>query len=443
MKERIIQFGEGNFLRAFVDYFIDVMNKQDLFDGKVVVVQPLANGMVSKLNDQEGKYHLFLRGVEKGEKVDSMELIESISRGIDPYKDFDAYLALAENSDIRFIVSNTTEAGIEYIGTEKQDDRPAKSFPAKVTQLLAKRFKLGLPGFIFLPCELIDDNAVYLKKYILQYADLWELGDDFKTWIEEENVFCNTLVDRITTGYPRDQLAEFEARVSFPDHLIDTAEAFYLWVIEGDHEDELPLQKAGLNVVWTPDVKPYKKRKVRILNGGHTSMVTGALLYGMETVGQCMENSLVRPYLDHVLFEEVVPTLGSNPEDIQFAKDVEERFENPFVHHRLDSIVLNTVSKFETRVLPTILEHKEKFGSYPKGLVMSLASLIAFYRTDQVKDMPEVVDFMKDASIDAILAKTDYWKVNLSDMKDMVEYYYNIIQEEGMEKAYQDVLGQA
>jgi tagaturonate reductase len=277
------------------------------------VVQPLAGGMVSKLNDQDGKYHLFLRGVEKGQKVDSMEVIESISRGIDPYKDFDAYMALAENPDMRFIVSNTTEAGIEYIGTEKQDDRPAKSFPAKVTQLLAKRFELGLPGFIFLPCELIDDNAVYLKKYILQYADLWELGDDFKTWIEEENVFCNTLVDRITTGYPRDQLVEFEARVTFPDQLIDTAEAFYLWVIEGDHEDELPLQKAGLNVVWTPDVKPYKKRKVRILNGGHTSMVTGALLYGMETVGQCMEDSLVRPYLDHVLFEEVVPTLGQQP----------------------------------------------------------------------------------------------------------------------------------
>ena len=160
MKERIIQFGEGNFLRAFVDYFIDAMNKQDLFDGQVVVVQPLAGGMVSKLNDQDGKYHLFLRGVEKGQKVDSMEVIESISRGIDPYKDFDAYMALAENPDMRFIVSNTTEAGIEYIGSEKQDDRPAKSFPAKVTQLLAKRFELGLPGFIFLPCELIDDNAV-------------------------------------------------------------------------------------------------------------------------------------------------------------------------------------------------------------------------------------------------------------------------------------------
>lgn len=440
MRETVIQFGEGNFLRAFVNYFFDVMNKKGLYDGKAVVVQPLENGLVHLLNEQDGKYNLFLRGVENGEEVDEHILVESISRGINPYEDFDGFLALAENPDMRVVVSNTTEAGIEFVGTEKLEDRPAKAFPAKVTQLLKKRFDLGLKGFIFLPCELIDDNAVYLKKYVLQYADLWNLGDAFKTWVEEENVFCNTLVDRITTGYPRDTLAEFEDRISGKDNLIDTAEAFYLWVIEGDHEKELPFREAGLNVVWTDDVKPYKKRKVRILNGGHTALVCGALLYGIETVGEALAHETVRPYLEHLMFEEIVPTLGNNPEDVQFAKDVLERFENPFVSHRLDSIVLNSVAKFETRVLPTILEHKETFGTYPEGLVMSLAALIAFYHTDQVKDMPEVVKFMKEASVEEVLAHEPYWLKDLSDLRPMVQEYYDIITNEGMQAAYDAVL---
>lgn len=443
MKETIIQFGEGNFLRAFVDYFVDDMNKQGLYDGKVVVVQPLAGGLVHMLNDQACKYNLFLRGVEKGEAIDKHVEVESISRGIDPYKDFDAYMALAENPDLRFVVSNTTEAGIEFIGNEKLADRPAKSFPAKLTQLLARRFELGLPGFIFLPCELIDDNAVYLKRYILQYAELWELGPDFVRWINEENHFSNTLVDRITTGYPRDNIQEFQARCSFEDKLVDTAEIFYLWVIEGNYEDELPLQAAGLNVVWTEDVKPYKKRKVRILNGGHTSLVTGALLYNMVTVGECLENETVRAYLEHNLFNEIVPTLGNTEVDVQFAKDVLERFANPFVKHRLDSIVLNSVAKFETRVLPTILEHKELFGNYPQGLVMSLAALIAFYRTDAVKDMPEVVAFMKSASVEEILRHKEYWKLDLSDLYPMVNEYYELIQNSGMQAAYDKVLQSA
>lgn len=443
MRETILQFGEGNFLRAFVDYFIDELNKQGLYDGKAVVVQPLANGMVHMLEAQDCKYNLFLRGVEQGQKVDKQVEIHSISRCVNPYEDFDTYMALAENPELRFVISNTTEAGIEYIGTEKQDDRPAKSFPAKLTQLLAKRYELGLGGLIFLPCELIDNNAYYLKKYILDYAELWNLGEGFRTWIEEENSFCNTLVDRITTGYPRDTIAEFQARCAFEDNLVDTAEIFYLWVIEGNHEDELPLKKAGLNVVWTDDVKPYKKRKVRILNGGHTSLVTGALLYGLETVGECLENDLVSAYLRHNLFEEIVPTLGNSETDLQFAKDVLERFANPFVKHRLDSIVLNSVAKFETRVLPTILEHKEKFGRLPEGLVMSLASLIMFYRTDQVRDMPEVKAFMKDAEIMDILKKEDYWKQDLSELYPMVKDYCDLIEKEGMKAAYEKVLASA
>lgn len=440
MKETIIQFGEGNFLRGFVDYFVDVLNKKDLYDGKVVVIQPLEGGLVNVLNEQNGKYNLFLRGISNGKKVDEHHVIDSISRGINPYLDYDEYIFLAQNPDIRFIVSNTTEAGIEYLGTEKLDDKPARSFPAKLTQLLKKRFDLGLEGFIFLPCELIDENAYYLKKYILQYADLWNLGEDFINWINEENIFCNTLVDRITTGYPRDQLPEFEARIEGQDKLINTAEIFYLWVIEGNHEKELPLQEAGLNVIWADDVTPYKKRKVRILNGGHTSLVSGAMLYGLETVAECLENPLVDDYLNYIMFKEIIPTLGEQPEDIQFAKDVLERFANPFVKHRLDSIVLNSVSKFKARVLPTIIEFKEIFNHYPEGLVMSLASLIAFYKTDQANDVPEVIEFMKNSSLSEILSNRVYWGEDLSDLEQLVQTYYDLIQRNGMEAAYKKVL---
>ena len=441
MRETIIQFGEGNFLRAFVDYYVDVLNKQGLYDGKVVVVQPRSGGRVEELNKQNGKYNLFIRGIENGEIIDRHHVIESITRGIDPYRNFALYMDLAGNEDLRFIVSNTTEAGIEFDPSNHFDDRPAKSFPGKLTQLLHERFRLNLPGFIFLPCELIDNNAEALKACILAYAEHWDLGDDFASWIHEENTFCNTLVDRITTGYPKDQLAEFESRIAFADSSIDVAEAFNLWVIEGNYESELPLQRAGLNVIWTDDVRPYKKRKVRILNGGHTAMVPGAMLHGLETVGECMGDPLVRSYLEHVMFQEIVPALGGKGEDSQFARDILERFENPFVQHRLSSIALNSVAKFTARVLPTILDYKEMFGVYPEGLTLSLAALIAFYRTDAVNDSPAVERFMREASVEDILKHQAYWQQDISDMAPLVNRYYAIIRGEGMKAAYEAVPG--
>ncbi|MFA9462829.1 MAG: tagaturonate reductase [Velocimicrobium sp.] len=440
IKETVMQFGEGGFLRGFVDYFFHKLQEQGLYEGKIVVVQPIEHGMCDLLSKQNCEYNLFLRGVENGEVVNEHTHITSISRTINPYTQFNDYLELAENSDLRVIVSNTTEAGIEYIGTETRNDRPAKSYPAKLTQFLYHRFELKLPGFIILPCELIDNNADNLKKCILKYADLWNLGEAFKDWLIAENDFCNTLVDRIATGYPKDEVEAMTEQIGYVDQLIDTAEIFHLWVIEGNHEEELPFNKAGFHVVWTDNVKPYKKRKVRILNGGHTAMVLGAYLYGLKTVGECLSDDKVSAFLKKCMFDEIVPTLGNTDVDIKFANDVLERFSNPFIKHQLLSIALNSVSKFQVRVLPTILEYKEKFGSYPIALTFSMSALIAFYRTDDSNDNPEIMEFMKKATVKEILERTDYWQADLSDMIPIVEAHYNLIKEKGMAAAFDAIL---
>lgn len=440
VKETVMQFGEGGFLRGFVDYFFHKLQEKGLYDGRIVVVQPIEKGMCQMLADQNCEYNLFLRGIDNGEVVNEHTHITSISRALNPYTQYDEYIKLAENPDLRVIVSNTTEAGIEYLGTEKLTDTPPKSYPAKLTQFLYKRFKLGLKGFILLPCELIDNNADNLKKCVLQYADLWELGDEFKNWLETENDFCNTLVDRIVTGYPRDEVKELTKQIGYTDNLIDTAEIFHLWVIEGHHEDELPFNKAGYNIVWTDDAKPYKKRKVRILNGGHTSMVLGARLYGLSTVGECLKDETVSAFLKKCIFEEIVPTLGNTETDVKFGEAVLERFSNPFIKHQLLSIALNSVSKFQVRVLPTILEYKEQFGKYPTALTFSMAALIAFYRTDEANDGADIMEFMKTASVEEIMKREDYWHSDLTEMIPVVTEYYNMIREKGMAEAYKAVL---
>lgn len=439
-KETVLQFGEGGFLRGFVDYFFHKLQEKGLYDGKIVVVQPIERGMCQMLADQNCEYNLFLRGIQDGQVVNEHTHVTSISRALNPYTQYEDYIALAVSPDLRVIVSNTTEAGIEYLGTESLGDMPPKSYPAKLTQFLYKRFQAGLKGLILLPCELIDNNGDNLKACILKYADLWELGTDFKNWLENDNDFCNTLVDRIVTGYPRDEAEALCEQIGYTDNLIDTAEIFHLWVIEGHHEDELPFNKAGYNIVWTDDAKPYKKRKVRILNGGHTSMVLGAYLYGLETVGECLNDEKVSAFLKKCLFDEIVPTLGNTDTDKQFASAVLERFANPFIKHQLLSIALNSVSKFQVRVLPTILEYKDKFGEYPKALTFSMAALISFYRTDKANDGEEIMNFMKTASVEDIMKREDYWHADLSGMLPMVQEYYDLIQDQGMAAAYDVIL---
>ncbi len=436
MRETVIQFGEGNFLRGFFDYFLDSLNKNGLYDGKAVVVQPRAGGKCALLNEQSCRYNLYLRGIENGEVKQEHHYIESVSRGIDPYANFDSYMALADNPDFRFVVSNTTEAGIEFDENCSFDDKPCKGFPAKLTQLLFKRYKNGMQGFVFLPCELIDNNGDALKNCVLNYAEHWNLENGFSEWINNKNVFANTLVDRIVTGYPSDETAEKHP----DDKFLDTAEIFHLWVIEGDFEDELPLKKAGFNVIWTDDVKPFKKTKVRILNGAHTSMVAGALLSGVETVGECMADETVSAFLNRCMSEEILPTIGENDVNVEFAKAVFDRFGNPFIKHKLRSIVLNSVSKFSVRVLPTILEYKEKNGYFPKALTMSLAYLIYFYKNDMPDDAESVVTAVKNGSIADILSNSDLWQSDLSDMTETVTGYYNKIDELGAKGAMKWIL---
>ena len=438
MKETVIQFGEGNFLRGFFDYFLHKMNEKGLYDGKAVVVQPIPMGRVAELNEQDCKYNLYLRGIKDGEIVKEHTFVESISRCVDPYKNYEGYMALADNPDLRFVVSNTTEAGIEYVDSCKIEDKPAFSFPGKLTQLLYRRYKNGLNGFVILSCELIDNNGSELKKCVLKYAELWNLESDFVAWLENENHFVNTLVDRIVTGYPNDETREMHP----DDKFLDTAEIFHLWVIEGDFEDEFPLKKAGFNVVWTDDAKPYKKIKVRILNGAHTSLVAGALLSGIETVGEAMNDEVTYAFLNKCVKEEILPTIGENDESISFANSVFDRFKNPYIQHKWRSIALNSVSKFAVRDLPTLLEYKEKNGKAPKGLTLALANLIYFYKNDNPDDNADVVATMKNNSISEILANTSLWSSDISDLTEIVTEYYNKIDTIGAKETMKWILSE-
>ncbi len=438
MKETVIQFGEGNFLRGFFDYFLDVMNKKGLYDGKAVIIQPRAGGRCALLNAQDSKYNLYLRGIENGEVKQEHHFIESVSRCIDPYKCFNEYMSLADNPDFRFIVSNTTEAGIEFDATCGFDDKPCKSFPGKLTQLLYRRYINGLCGFVILPCELIDNNGDELKKCVMRYADFWKLDAGFVNWLVNENQFVNTLVDRIVTGYPNDETKD----IHLDDQFLNTAEIFHLWVIEGSFEDELPLKKAGFNVIWTDDVRPYKRIKVRILNGAHTSLVATSLLSGVKTVADAMNDETALSFLEKCMKEEILPTIGENEESIAFANSVFDRFRNPFIAHKWRAIALNSVSKFSVRVLPTILEYKEKNGAYPKGLSLAFAALIYFYKNDEPEDAESVVEIMKNDSVAEILANTSLWQSDLSDMADIVTEYYNRIDTLGAKEAMKWILSE-
>ncbi len=435
MKETIIQFGTGNFLRGFADYFIHKMNEAELYNGKIVVVQPTKGGKAQLINEQDGVYNLYLRGIENGEKVCEHTEIHCVSRAVDPYGDYDTFLNLAHNPDMRFIISNTTESGIEFDENCSFSDKPALSFPGKLTQLLFERYKSNLSGFIILPCELIDNNGAELKKCVLKYAEYWALGEDFEEWLNNENIFSNTLVDRIVTGYPKDEAESIINEIGYEDKLLDTAEIFHLWVIEGDFENELPLKKAGFNVIWTNDVTPYKKMKVRILNGAHTSTVFPALLCGIETVGDCLKDELISEFLKTNLNKYILPVLGSTDEAKAFADAVMERFANPYIHHLLKSIALNSVSKFSVRVLPTVVDYKKMFGEYPKTFALSLQALIIYYKNNDVFDSESAVEFIRCNTLEKILGNESLWGIDLSGMIELVNEAGKRIEKNGIREA--------
>ncbi len=414
---KVIQFGEGGFLRGFADWMLQKLSDIGEFDGSVAVVQPIDKGMCDMLTAQDCVYTHLIRGAEGVE----VSKIDVISRCVKPYDNFEEYLSLADIPEARFIISNTTESGIEFKDTDKITDTPPAAFPAKLTLLLKRRYENGLPGFIFLPCELIDRNGDNLKKTVLQYAELWNLDADFKAWIEKENVFTNTLVDRINTGYPKDENLD----LGYEDNMVNTSEFFHLWVIETDFdlEKELPFSKANLNVIITKDaLERYRTRKVRILNGAHTSMVPFALLSGFDTVKSCMDDDDMRGFVRTCLFDEIIPTLDLPKEElVDYAENVLIRFSNPYIKHYLSSIALNSVSKYKVRVLPSVLEYKKRFGSYPKHLVFALKKLIEFYKVGEPNDDAAVMEFMKNKSVAEILANVSFWGCDLSDLLEEVE----------------------
>lgn len=459
--ERILQFGEGNFMRGFVDYFIDMMNEKADFQSKVVVVSPIKIrpgdfNLIKILNDQEGLYTLYLRGFENGQKVNQKRVISCINRCLNAYDDYETLLACAENPDLRFITCNTTEAGIAYDPACQFTDAPADTYPGKLTQFLYRRFqKFGKEpgkGFIILACELIDDNGKELEKCVLRYAEQWNLGADFINWIKQENVFCSTLVDRIVTGYPRAEADAINEANGYIDQSIDTGEIFGFWVIEGPQslKEELPIEKAGLPILVTDNHKPYKQRKVRILNGAHTSMVLGAFLAGQNIVRDCMKDDVIQGFMNRAIYDEIIPTLDLPKTELNdFAHAVAERFQNPFIDHALLAISLNSTSKWKARVMPSLLGYVERKGELPPCLTASLAFYIAFYRGQRleeqgliakrndeeytIKDDAKILEFYyahrSDSNADlvhAVLSNVDFWGQDLTEIcgleKAVVDY---------------------
>lgn len=385
--EKVLQFGEGNFLRCFVDWMFQQLNNKAGFNGSVVVVQPIDKGMVNMLNEQDGLYTIYLRGLKNGKAESNHEVIDTISRGINAYEDFNAYLKTAEQPEIRYIISNTTEAGISYNENDKATDTPPASYPAKLAVWLHHRYKTFngdvAKGVHIIPCELIEKNADNLKRIILQLASKWKYEEGFVNWLNTACTFNNTLVDRIVPGYPKERMGEITSELGYEDKQVVEGEPFHLWVIEAAEQlqRELPFPSIGLNVLYVKDITPYRTRKVRILNGAHTTLVPVAYLYGIDTVRESVEHPVVGKFLKDAIYKEIIPTLDLPKEELeQFSSEVIDRFRNPYIKHLLMSISLNSWSKFETRVLPSILEYKKRKGSIPQHLAFSLAATIEFYK---------------------------------------------------------------
>lgn len=415
---KVVQFGEGNFLRAFVDYAFHKLNKEVDFNAGIAIVQPLKDGMVNLINEQDGLYTLFMNGIKKGEKIQDIELITNIVKTINPYTEFANYLALAKEEELQFIVSNTTEAGIEFIESDTPDMQPPVSFPAKLTVLLYERFKHfngdASKGVTIIPCELIDYNSETLKKYILQYCDTWKLEDAFKTWVSDACTYHSTLVDRIVPGYPRAEIEEYNNKLDYQDNLIVAAEPFFLWAIEGgdDLKAKLPFHKTNLNVKIVDDIRPFKMIKVRILNGAHTAMVPFSLLYGNKLVMETVDGDFTGKFVNSVI-GEISETLDMDKNEITaYSEEVMDRFKNPFIKHALADIALNSVSKFKVRVLPSLLGYYKANKKLPVNLTFSLASLIRFYKGTwngqslPVKDGEDIVSFF-----DGLWKSDDYEKI--------------------------------
>ncbi len=464
---RVVQFGEGNFLRAFVDYMIDIANEKTDFNGSIVLVKPISIGQLfPAFAEQDNRYTVILRGLVGGEPVEQSRVITSVHSSIDAYASYDAYAALAKVDTLRFVVSNTTEAGIVLDPEDDMQLCPPKTFPGKLTKFLYERAEYfdyaPDKGLVMLPVELIDDNGIALHRCVTELARIWKLGDRFLDWLENACVFTSTLVDRIVTGYPRGEDEKIWEKLGYEDHLLDTAEPFGLWVIESqkDISRELPLPDCGLPVIFTDNQKPYKQRKVRILNGAHTSFVPMAFQFGKDTVLESMNEPVIRQFMEKTIYDEVIPTLTLPKEDLMnFAREVTGRFANPFIRHLLLSICLNCVSKWRARCMPSFLESIRQNGTLPEHLAFSMASMISLYRGGKLEedgklhcerageayvlqDDASVLTFFDanrdtetDALVNAFLSNTEFFGQDLTQVDGFAAYVVealNEIAEKGM-----------
>ncbi len=471
---KVLQFGEGNFLRAFVDYMIDIANEKGVFDGDIVLVKPIEFGTLDRFHDQECQYTVQLRGIVDGEPKRINRIVTSVADVVDAYNEYEKYADFARLDTLRYIVSNTTEAGIVYDETDQFESNPPKTYPGKLTKFLYERYQHfnGAPdkGLVMLPVELIDDNGIHLKECVLKFAKLWKLEDAFTAWINDACVFTSTLVDRIVTGYPRDEAEELCKEFGYQDNLIVTGEPFALWVIESakDISEEFPLPKAGLPVIFTDNQKPYKQRKVRILNGAHTSFVLASYLCGNDIVLESMNDKLILDFIKATIFDEVIPTLTLPKKELdEFAEAVLTRFNNPYVKHAHLSISLNSVSKWRARCMPSFLGYIEKEGKLPAHLTFSLAALMAFYTGTEIRDKALIghrdgqeYNIMDDAAVlaffaansskepkeyvHAVLANKDFWGQDLSALagvEEAIVSYLTDIRAVGMRRTMEKVFG--
>lgn len=467
--ERILQFGEGNFLRAFVDWMVAKMNREAGFNSGVVVVQPIERGMVDMINQQDGLYHVYLKGIKNGQPIKEYTMVDSITRGLNPYTQYEEYQKVINSPELRFIVSNTTEAGISFDENDRLEMQPQVSYPGKMTSLLYQRYKTfnGDPakGLIIICCELIDRNADFLKKYVLQHAANWKLEPEFIQWLQQSCAFCNSLVDRIVPGFPKDEIKEIQQELGYEDNLVVVGEYFHLWVIEAPEwvQKEFPAEKAGLEVKFVKDMTKFREQKVLVLNGCHTGSYAVSYLSGMETVREAFEHLDVGTFMKELVYDEVLPILdGSEKELKTFANKILERFRNPYIRHQWQSIALNAMSKWETRNLPTLLSFYKTHGMLPQKVVFSLAAMIAYFKGEsngvsyKVQDDQWILDFYKEAwaecdgrpisiyqLVEKVLKLEKIWKQDLNSVPNLtisVACYLFLIEQVGMKKAVKAVL---
>ncbi|MGE5395373.1 MAG: tagaturonate reductase [Candidatus Saccharibacteria bacterium] len=466
---RILQFGEGNFLRAFTDWIVNHMNREIGFNAGIDVIQPLSQGMVDRLNEQQGLYHVYLKGIKDGQPVKEFTLIDCINQGINPYTDYKAYQESFLNPELRFVFSNTTEAGIAMEESDTLEMKPQRSFPGKVAALLYQRYQAfnGDPnkGVIFFACELIEKNGDTLKKYVLQHAVNWKLEDNFISWVNQSCAFCNTLVDRIVPGFPKEEITQIQEELSYNDNLVVVGEYFHFWVIEAPEwvQQEFPAQDAGLQVKFVNDITPYREQKVLVLNGCHTGSFAVAYLSGLETVREAFEDPEVGQFMRQLVYEEVVPVLQGEEKELKaFAHKILERFSNPYIRHLWQSIALNAMSKWETRNLPTVLKYYSAYGKLPQRQVFSLAAMIAYYKGEingksyPLQDDQWILDFYRQAwaecngslssvekLVKKVLALEKVWKQDLNQvpfLASSVTNYLILIEQAGMKEAVKAVV---